>query len=85
MFKYHRVVLRLGGCSLAFKVWGKISEKCLKGNRIYRDKFNYGGKLHDFNVIFLGEVAFIWLQRYNNKTSCNKLESIKFSCKFHNN
>ena len=42
-----------------------------KGNRIYRGKFHFGGKLHDFEEIFLGEVAFIWLQLYNKKKPCD--------------
>ena len=35
--------------------------KCLKGNKIYRVKFHFRGKLHDFKEIFLGdsEVFFI--------------------------
>ena len=62
------VFFRLRGCSLAYKFWGKLAAKCSKRNRIYRDKFNFWGKLHDFKNIFLGEVAFIRLQLYNKKT-----------------
>ena len=64
-----RIFFRLGGCNLAFKFWGKLVAKCLKGNRIY--KFHSGGKKLDFKEIFLGEVAFIRLHLYNKKTHEN--------------
>ena len=46
----------------------KLAAKCLKGNKIYRVKYHFWVKLHDFRENFLGEVVIIWLQLYNKKT-----------------
>ena len=54
------IFLGLGDVALAFKFGRKkIAAKCFKGNIIYRGKFHFEGKLHDFKEIFLGYVAFI--------------------------
>ena len=46
----------------------ELAAKCFKGNRIYKGKFHFGGKFHDFKEIFLGDVAFKWLQLYDKKS-----------------
>lgn len=38
-----------------------------KWDKIYRNKFQFRGKLHDLKEIFLQYVACIWLQLYNKK------------------
>ena len=47
-FRGDRTFLGLGDVALAFKFWGKLLAKRLKGNRLYRGKFHNGGKLHGF-------------------------------------
>ena len=56
-----QVFLGIRDVALAFK---------FLGNKIYRGKFHFGEKLHDFKEIFVGDVAFIWLQIYNEHNPC---------------
>ena len=37
--------LGLGDVALAFKFAGKVSSKTLKGNKMYKGEFHYGGKI----------------------------------------
>ena len=52
------VVLDLGDAVIALKLGEKLLPNYFKGNRIYKGKFHFRGKLHDFKDIFLGDVAF---------------------------